>query len=173
MQKSRANSGFTLIELVVVIVILGILAVTVAPKFLDIKSDAQTSTLQAVKASMSTASQFVAAKSMIANNSKKPDHFITSEGNQIAIKYGYPISVASTVVAATGAITQSVEDSWGLLLDINPSEFDVLKNATQVIIAPHGLYANGTIAVAAASCLLTYNAATATAIPFMKLYPCT
>ena len=38
MQKSK---GFTLVELVIVIVILGILAVTAAPKFLNLAGDAK------------------------------------------------------------------------------------------------------------------------------------
>jgi len=36
----KKQAGFTLIELVMVIVILGILAASFAPKFLDVKSDA-------------------------------------------------------------------------------------------------------------------------------------
>lgn len=40
LNKKQSNSGFTLIELIIVIVILGILAVTAAPRFLNLTSDA-------------------------------------------------------------------------------------------------------------------------------------
>ncbi len=45
----RTAKGFTLIELVVVIVILGILAVTAAPRFLNIQGDARAAVIEGVR----------------------------------------------------------------------------------------------------------------------------
>lgn len=59
------KSGFTLIELVVVIVILGILTVIAAPKFLNLQDDARSATLQATKGALESAFQIFSAKAQM------------------------------------------------------------------------------------------------------------
>ncbi len=48
----KKQSGFTLIELVIVIIILGILAVTAAPKFLNLQDDANKAAAEGVAAAV-------------------------------------------------------------------------------------------------------------------------
>jgi MSHA pilin protein MshA len=64
--NKMSNKGFTLIELIIVIVLLGILAVTAAPKFLSLSSDARIASLESVKASMQTSIDLVKVKGRIA-----------------------------------------------------------------------------------------------------------
>jgi MSHA pilin protein MshA len=86
----KRQQGFTLIELVAVIVLLGILAATALPRFVNLQSDARIAVLQGVIASMKGAGTQIRAKALIAGNETAADDDVTDNGNTVDIAFGYP-----------------------------------------------------------------------------------
>lgn len=66
------KNGFTLIELVVVIVILGILAVTAAPRFLNLQVDARNSALEGLKGAVESGLEIGYGKLAMAGIESRP-----------------------------------------------------------------------------------------------------
>ena len=93
----RNNGGFTLIELIVVIVILGILAVTAAPKFNDLQSDARLATLNGMKAAINSAVSLTYGKSLVNGKEKEEKVSITINGSPVSVCYGYPCAAATEI----------------------------------------------------------------------------
>jgi len=62
--KLNNNKGFTLIELIMVIVIMGILAATVVPRFFDFTDQAHDANVQAVKGSLKSGINLYAANKL-------------------------------------------------------------------------------------------------------------
>ena len=68
----RDQRGFTLIEIVMVIVLLGVLAAIAIPKYVDLKKDAQNATADGIVASVSSSAAIGYAKSAIAGTATYP-----------------------------------------------------------------------------------------------------
>ncbi|WP_041420175.1 type II secretion system protein [Shewanella violacea] len=65
--KYQRLNGFTLIELILVIIVLGILAVVAAPRFMDLNRDAKTSSVSGFQGSIEDALKMVHMKAQIDN----------------------------------------------------------------------------------------------------------
>lgn len=174
------QKGFTLIELIIVIVVLGILAVTAAPQFLNFSTDARESTLQGLQGSVKAASDIVYGKSLIAGNSgiekgkcgEDGDEACESDGFEVS--FGYPVAVLSTAGKTAGAngtplktIFEAIQNSdWDSAYLGSGTEFSGTVPAGSIAIFPKGL-PTATWSAAAGSekgCFLLYTEVTTAAV---------
>ncbi|MFC1234808.1 type II secretion system protein [Vibrio sp. F74] len=113
----KRQGGFTLIELVVVIVILGILAVTAAPRFLNLQEDARVSSIQGLSGAINGAGGIVFGKSAIdgieslAKGDAKAS--ITEGSTTINTAFGYP--TAGTLTKAVTGLDNAAD--WSGYMD--------------------------------------------------------
>ena len=139
------KKGFTLIELVIVIVILGILAAFIVPRFAGLSKEARIGTVSSMDGALRSASTIVHSKALTNNVAGLNSSSVTMEGNTtVDIAYGYPTGT----VTGMGAALQSTS-GFTPAYTTAKSTFDK----------------DGAPATATEKCQAVYTAATATTVP--------
>ena len=111
------QQGFTLIELVMVIVILGILAAFAVPRFADITTDARTATVRALTGSVRSASALAHSTSLA--QARSASQSISMDGAQVTMINFYPSSSPNASANFMLGIVAALADISGFTTNLS------------------------------------------------------
>ncbi|MFK7912369.1 MAG: type II secretion system protein [Pseudomonadales bacterium] len=89
----QTQQGFTLVELVVTIILLGILSAVAVPRFFSVSSEANIAVLESMGGAILAASSQVYARSLMAGVQSEATANVDLDGdgsNDVQVRYGYP-----------------------------------------------------------------------------------
>ncbi|WP_372625386.1 prepilin-type N-terminal cleavage/methylation domain-containing protein [Arsukibacterium sp.] len=148
----KLNNGFTLIELIIVIVILGILAVVSAPRFINLGADSNEAVLEGLSAAMLDAANLVYAKAIIQNVQADATANVDLDGDgsdDIATVFGYPSGNRTTGIANA----LELGSDWAYS-DIFPG---AALHVTRASLVGFSGVTNNNIPITQTRCYLTYR----------------
>jgi MSHA pilin protein MshA len=161
----KKQSGFTLIELVMVIVILGILAATAAPKFSNLRGEAEGAALKGIRGSMETAVAMAHGTWLAQGKGPASDVQITAS-TAISMVNGYPARDVAFVSASASSVAVSSVTGIFAALDYDAVTYSLTTlPASSPIAAATVLYKTAVGAASAAECGVQYFESTDLNIP--------